>query len=46
MNIIDQLEMEQIKKNIPVFRAGDTLTVHVRILKATSSGSSFFKESA
>jgi len=31
MNIIDRLEMEQIKKNIPVFKAGDTLKVHVKI---------------
>ena len=31
MNIIDQLEMEQIKKDIPVFKAGDTLKVHVKI---------------
>ena len=31
MNIIDQLEMEQLKKDIPSFRAGDTLKVHVRI---------------
>ncbi len=31
MNIIDHLEMEQLKKDIPVFRAGDTLKVHVKI---------------
>ncbi|NOY12669.1 MAG: 50S ribosomal protein L19 [Deltaproteobacteria bacterium] len=31
MNIIDQLEMEQQKKDIPVFKAGDTLKVHVKI---------------
>lgn len=31
MNIIDQLEMEQIKKDIPPFKAGDTLKVHVKI---------------
>jgi large subunit ribosomal protein L19 len=33
MNIIDQLEMEQMKKNIPVFKAGDSLRVHVRIVE-------------
>jgi len=33
MNIIDRLEMEQIKKNIPVFKAGDTLKVHVKIVE-------------
>jgi large subunit ribosomal protein L19 len=31
MNIIDRLEMEQQKKDIPVFKAGDTLKVHVKI---------------
>jgi large subunit ribosomal protein L19 len=31
MNIIDQLEMEQLKKDIPLFKAGDTLKVHVKI---------------
>ncbi len=31
MNIIDQLEMEQIKKDVPIFKAGDTLKVHVKI---------------
>lgn len=31
MNVIDLLEMEQIKKDIPVFKAGDTLKVHVKI---------------
>ncbi len=33
MNIIDRLEMEQIKKNIPIFKAGDTLKVHVKIVE-------------
>ncbi len=33
MNIIDRLEMEQIKKNIPPFKAGDTLKVHVKIVE-------------
>ena len=31
MNIIDKLEMEQIKKDIPRFKAGDTIKVHVKI---------------
>ena len=33
MNIIDRLEMEQMKKNIPVFKAGDNLRVHVKIVE-------------
>lgn len=31
MNIIDRLEMEQLKKDIPIFKPGDTLKVHVKI---------------
>ena len=31
MNIIDRLEMEQIKKDIPRFKAGDTIKVYVKI---------------
>ncbi|SHI81358.1 LSU ribosomal protein L19P [Malonomonas rubra DSM 5091] len=31
MNIIDQLELEQLKKDIPAFKAGDTLKVYVKI---------------
>ncbi|KIH77934.1 LSU ribosomal protein L19P [Geoalkalibacter ferrihydriticus] len=31
MNVVDRLGMEHIKKNIPVFKAGDTLRVHVKI---------------
>ncbi|MCD4688657.1 MAG: 50S ribosomal protein L19 [Desulfuromonadaceae bacterium] len=33
MNIIDRLEMEQMKKNIPAFKGGDTLRVHVKIVE-------------
>ena len=31
MNIVDRIGMEQMRKDIPVFKAGDTLKVHVRI---------------
>jgi large subunit ribosomal protein L19 len=31
MNIIEKIEEGQVKKNIPEFRAGDTVRVHVRI---------------
>ncbi len=33
MNIIDRINMEHIRKNIPVFKAGDTLKVHVKIVE-------------
>lgn len=33
MNIVDRLGMEQIRKDIPPFKAGDTLRVHVKIVE-------------
>ena len=33
MNIVDRLGMEHIRKDIPTFKAGDTLRVHVRIVE-------------
>jgi len=33
MNIVERLGMEQIRKDIPVFKAGDTLRVHVKIVE-------------
>jgi len=31
MNIIDQIEKKHLRDDLPTFRAGDTLKVHVRI---------------
>ncbi len=33
MNIIDRLEAEQLRKDIPEFRPGDTIRVHVRVVE-------------
>lgn len=33
MNVIDKLEAEQIRSDIPAFRPGDTLRVHARIVE-------------
>ncbi len=33
MNTIDILEFEQMKKNVPVFKVGDTVKVHVKIVE-------------
>jgi len=33
MNIIDRINMEQMKMNLPLFKAGDTLKVHVKIVE-------------
>jgi large subunit ribosomal protein L19 len=37
MNKIDFIEMEQMKKNIPVFRPGDTVKVQVKIVEGDKS---------
>jgi large subunit ribosomal protein L19 len=33
MNLLDQLEKEHIRMDIPAFRSGDTVRVHVRIIE-------------
>lgn len=33
MNIINTIENEQIKKDIPAFRPGDTVKVHVKVVE-------------
>jgi len=33
MNIIEKLEKEQLKTDLPEFRVGDTLSVHARIIE-------------
>lgn len=35
MNIIEVLEQEQLKKDIPDFRSGDTVRVHVKVVEGT-----------
>jgi large subunit ribosomal protein L19 len=31
MNVLDKIEQAQMKKDLPAFRAGDTVRVHVKI---------------
>ncbi len=33
MNIVDRLSMEHMRKDIPPFKAGDSLKVHVKIVE-------------
>jgi len=33
MNIVDQITKEQLRTNLPVFRPGDTLRVHVKVVE-------------
>lgn len=35
MNLIQALTQEQLRKDIPSFRAGDTLKVHVKVIEGT-----------
>jgi large subunit ribosomal protein L19 len=34
MNVIDQIEKDQMRTDLPSFRSGDTVKVHVRIKEA------------
>ena len=44
MNVIDYLGMEQMRKNLPIFKAGDTLRVHVyRLRKKLETGPSSWR---
>jgi large subunit ribosomal protein L19 len=33
MNLIDRIEAEQLRKDVPPFRPGDTVRVHVRVVE-------------
>ena len=35
MNVVDRIGQEQMRKDIPPFKAGDTLRVHVKIVEGT-----------
>lgn len=35
MNIIQALEQEQLRQDIPSFKAGDTVRVHVKVVEGT-----------
>ena len=35
MSVIESLEREQIRDDIPVFQAGDTVKVHFRVVEGT-----------
>ena len=35
MNIIDVLEQEQLRTDVPEFRPGDTVRVHVKVVEGT-----------
>lgn len=43
MNIIDQLEREQIREDIPTFGPGDTVRVHVRVVEGGKERTQIFE---
>lgn len=43
MNLIDQLDAKSLRSDIPDFRAGDTLNVHVNIIEGNRSRVQVFK---
>jgi large subunit ribosomal protein L19 len=42
-NIIDQVASESLRTDLPVFRAGDTLEVHVKVIEGSRSRVQVFK---
>ena len=43
MNRLDQLDKLSIKKNVPDFRTGDTVKVHVKVIEGTRSRIQIFQ---
>lgn len=46
MNVIEAIEKEQLRSDIPEFRPGDTLKVYVKVVEGTVNGFSCLKASA
>ena len=43
MNVIEAIEKEQLRSDIPEFRPGDTLKVYVKVVEGTVNGFSCLK---
>jgi len=43
MNVIDAIEREQLKSDIPVFKPGDTVRVHVRVIEGEKERTQVFE---
>lgn len=43
MNVIEALNREQYKENIPEFRAGDAVRVHVKVVEGTNERIQIFE---
>ncbi|MBI8989185.1 MULTISPECIES: 50S ribosomal protein L19 [Corynebacterium] len=43
MNILDKVDAAQLRDDIPAFRAGDTVNVHVKVIEGEKSRIQVFK---
>jgi len=43
MNIIEQIEQENLRHDIPEFRTGDTVKVHIRIIEGNKERTQIFQ---
>lgn len=43
MNKIDMLDAQSLRDDVPVFRAGDTLDVHVKVIEGNKTRTQLFK---
>ena len=43
MNVIDAIEAEQLRSDIPAFRPGDTVRVHVKVVEGEKERSQVFE---
>ncbi|OKX78234.1 50S ribosomal protein L19 [Corynebacterium glutamicum] len=43
MNILDKIDAASLRDDVPEFRAGDTLDVHVKVIEGTNTRTQLFK---
>ncbi len=43
MNILDTVDSAQLREDIPAFRPGDTLDVHVKVIEGSTERTQLFK---
>ncbi|MDU0477972.1 50S ribosomal protein L19 [Staphylococcus chromogenes] len=43
MNLIDKFDAASLRDDVPAFRAGDTLNVHVKVIEGNKSRTQLFK---
>ncbi|HHU66661.1 50S ribosomal protein L19 [Corynebacterium sp.] len=43
MNILDKVDSAQLREDIPAFRPGDTLDVHVKVIEGSTERTQLFK---